>query len=81
MTPNTSILPAICQQKSTLPAALEGDRLLTFAEVAEITRYSRVHIRRLIRDGKFPAPVRLGAGKFLWRPDTIRALLHGEAVQ
>lgn len=45
--------------------------------------YSSVQIWRLVREGKFPKPVKIGAGRNLW-PDTvideyIRSLMQEDA--
>ena len=39
---------------------MNGQRLVTMRELVERVPFSRVHIYRLIRDGKFPAPIKLG---------------------
>lgn len=38
-------------------------RILTIKEVCELMRYSRVHLYRLERDGKFIRRVQIGAGR------------------
>jgi prophage regulatory protein len=43
-----------------------NDRLITLSEVTKIVPYHPVHIYRLIRQGKFPAQVRLGANRVAW---------------
>jgi predicted DNA-binding transcriptional regulator AlpA len=59
-----------------------ADDLLTMREVCAITRYSRPSIYRLIREAKFPHPLKLGAAKIVfnaaevaeWRKSRPRAL-------
>jgi predicted DNA-binding transcriptional regulator AlpA len=41
------------------------DQLITFNEVVRRVPYSKVHIYRLVKRGKFPAPHKLGA-KTVW---------------
>jgi prophage regulatory protein len=61
------------------------DDLLTMREVCDITRYSRPSIYRLIREGKFPHPLKLGGSKIAfnaaevdeWRKSRPRALGGG----
>jgi prophage regulatory protein len=45
------------------PDRFEQWRILTIKEVCEILRYSRVHIYRLERAGKFISRVQIGAGR------------------
>lgn len=42
-------------------------RLLTIKEVCALTRYTPQHIYRLMRAGKFPQRVRIGANRVGWR--------------
>ena len=55
----------------------ERERLLTTSQLAELygLPYSRCHLWRLARVGKFPAPVRLGANRIAYRESEIRAWL------
>ena len=41
-------------------------RLLRINAVAESVEYHPVHVRRLIKAGKFPAPIRLGENRVAW---------------
>ena len=45
------------------PDRFEKWRILTIKEVCAILRYSRVHIYRLERAGKFISRVQIGAGR------------------
>ena len=38
--------------------------------------YSRAHIWRLVRDGKFPRPVKLGVGRNAWLDEEITAWIE-----
>lgn len=52
-------------------------RVLTFDGLSErkgIT-YSREHIRRLVKDGKFPNPIRIGTRSIAWDEAEIDAWL------
>ena len=54
------------------PVLLSRDDLRTFFGV----RYSRTHLWRLVRDGKFPAPVAFGpepAARKAWRREVVEA--------
>ncbi len=46
-------------------------RLLSMAMVVERTTYSRPSIYRLIAQGRFPAPLKLGGTKIAFREDEI----------
>lgn len=42
-------------------------RLLSRDDLAQLgIRYSRIHLHRLVLAGKFPKPVKLGAGRNAW---------------
>jgi len=53
------------------------DRLLTTRQLAELygVPYSRGHLWRLTRAGKFPPPLRIGANRIAYRETEIRAWL------
>ena len=40
-----------------------GKRLLSYRDVQERVLFSDEHIRRLVKAGRFPPPVKLGLGK------------------
>lgn len=47
-------------------------RVLIFDELVERgIRYSRHHLRRKVRDGSFPAPIRLGDHRIAWHEEAI----------
>lgn len=50
-----------------------ADFLLRRKEVERIAGISRASIYRLIRAGKFPAPVSLGTGAVRWRQSSVIA--------
>lgn len=53
------------------------DRLLSIAEVGEITSYSRASIYRQVAKGCFPAPLKLrDAGRIAWRSSDLNAWLQ-----
>lgn len=41
-----------------VPSAVSSDRLLTYEEVCAVLQTSQATLRRYVRDGKFPAPVK-----------------------
>lgn len=50
------------------------ERLLTMKELVDLyVRYSRSHIMRLIDEGKFPKPMRLGNARIAWPISVIEA--------
>ncbi len=51
----------------------ETPRLLRLAEVLDRVGYRKSSIYALAREGKFPAPVRLGARAVAWRESDIAA--------
>ena len=48
-------------------------RILTMKQVSEYTSYTPAHIYRLIRAGKFPAPIRMGLNRIGFRLADIEA--------
>ena len=52
------------------------DRLLRRREVEEITGLSRSSIYRLMQDGQFPRPVKVGSAAVRWRASDITAWLE-----
>ena len=54
------------------PNQAELDRLLKLSEVRTIVPYSNASIYRMIADGDFPAPLKLGKNRSAWRLSDIR---------
>lgn len=52
-----------------------NDRLLTRHEVEARTALSRASIYRLMRDGSFPEPIRIGERAVCWRASELEAWL------
>jgi prophage regulatory protein len=51
----------------------QTDSLLRRKQVEELAAISRASIYRLIKAGKFPAPVALGTGSVRWRLSDVTA--------
>ncbi len=56
------------------------DKLLRRREVEDITSVSRSSIYRLIQNGEFPRPVRIGPAAVRWRASDITAWLESRPV-
>ena len=56
------------------------DRLLRRRQVEEITGLSRSSIYRLMQDGEFPRPVKVGPAAVRWRASGITAWLESRPV-
>ena len=56
------------------------DRLLRRRQVEEITELSRSSIYRLMQDGEFPRPVKVGPAAVRWRASDITAWLESRPV-
>ncbi len=56
------------------------DRLLRRREVEEITAMSRSSIYRLMQEGEFPRPVRVGSAAVRWREGDITVWLESRPV-
>ena len=55
----------------------EHDRLLTLHEVQDKCRLSRSTIYRLMREGRFPLPIRVGPRAVRWLESEIDEYLAG----
>ena len=56
------------------------DRLLRRRQVEEITGLSRSSIYRLMQDGEFPRPVKVGPAAVRWRSSDIKVWLESRPV-
>ena len=56
------------------------DRLLRRRQVEKITGLSRSSIYRLMQDGEFPRPVKVGPAAVRWRASDITAWLESRPV-
>ncbi len=56
------------------------DRLLRRREVEKITAMSRSSIYRLMQEGEFPRPVRVGSAAVRWREGDITVWLESRPV-
>ena len=54
---------------------IEYDRLLTREEVQDRCRISRSTIYRLMREGRFPSPIRVGDRAVRWKESEINKYL------
>ena len=50
-------------------------QMLGSAQVAKIINFSPVHLRRLVRSGRFPAPRLIGGRKLAWPISEIKAFI------
>lgn len=55
---------------------MELDRMLRIAEILQITGVSAATIWRWVKDGIYPAPVKLGPNSVGWRESAIREWLE-----
>ncbi len=58
------------------PSDFMASRIVRRAEVLRVTGLSRATIYRLIGQGLFPSPVKLGPGSVGWRESEIRDWLR-----
>lgn len=56
---------------------METERLLSMAEVAKICGLSKVTLWRMRKEGRFPAPLELGAKTLRWRESAVLAWIEG----
>ncbi len=55
-------------------------RLLRISEVVKTTGMGRSTVYRLVKENKFPRPVRLGARSSAWREDEVQAWMDSLPV-
>ncbi len=48
------------------------DRLLSTKQVVECIGFSRVYIWRLVKENRFPAPIKIGKTRNAWRESEIQ---------
>jgi predicted DNA-binding transcriptional regulator AlpA len=58
----------------------EIDRLLTIEDVKKIIPYSNASLYRMISEGEFPAPLKLGGSRSAWRSSEIRAWIDSRPI-
>ena len=58
-----------------LPEQFARDPILSTAQIAKIVGTSSVHLRRLVKTGKFPPPIKIGYRKLGWRLSTIESYI------
>lgn len=69
-----------------MSAIAAGDRLLTRAEVERRTGIGRSALYRAMREGRFPAPLRVGPSSVRWPASEIEAWIaslprsHGDGI-
>jgi prophage regulatory protein len=56
-------------------------QLLRINAVAERVKFHPVHVRRLIKAGKFPAPIRLGENRVAWIETEINEWLETKRME
>ena len=57
-----------------------GDRLLRRREVEKITGLGRSSIYRLMQEGDFPRPVKVGPSAVRWRESEVNAWVESRPV-
>lgn len=65
---------------STADDAARAPRLLSMREVVRLTTYARPSIYRLIRQGRFPMPLKLGETKIAFRAEDVEAWLASRQI-
>ena len=60
---------------------MNGQRLVTMRELIKRVPFSRVHVYRLIRDGKFPAPIKLGDRRVAWLEHEIESWIAARVTE
>ncbi|MBK8454113.1 MAG: AlpA family phage regulatory protein [Thiofilum sp.] len=73
-------VPETLAPESTAPAPLFEDRLLRLAEVCHKVGLGKSTIYTMIREGRFPKPVKYSAKINTWRLSEINAYINGEFV-
>ena len=82
LTPPSTLIPTGTSRRPEVGEEVKkmGDRLLRRREVERITGLSRSSVYRLMQDGEFPRPVRVGPAAVRWRESDITAWLESRPV-
>ena len=57
------------------------ERLLSYQHLAEVgILFSRVHLRRMVKKGLFPAPVRISPNRISWRINDIKSWVRTRPI-
>lgn len=59
-------------EKTTATVSLPETGFIRQKQLAAIIPFSRTTLWRKVRDGKFPAPIRLSAGITAWKVELVR---------
>jgi prophage regulatory protein len=54
------------------------ERSLRLTEVQQLVPYSKMHIDRLEKEGRFPKRIRLGENRVVWRLSEVMAWLDAK---
>ena len=64
--------PASTGPVPTYVAPPQLERLLTVQQVQLATSFSRTTIYRMVADGTFPEPMKIGKARIAWRSSAVR---------
>jgi prophage regulatory protein len=57
------------------------ERSLRLAEVQQLVPYSKMHIDRLEKEGRFPKRIHLGVGRVVWLQSEVMAWLQSKRAE
>ena len=57
------------------------ERSLRLAELQQLVPYSKMHIDRLEKDGRFPKRIHPGAGRVVWLQSEVMAWLQSKRAE
>lgn len=60
---------------------MNGQRLVTMRELIKRVPFSRGHVYRLIHDGKFPAPIKLGDRRVAWLKHEVESWIAARIAE
>lgn len=69
------------KMRRALELAGDGERLISMRTVIAMTSWSRASIYRLVEEGKFPKPRRLGANRIAFRESEIQAYVASRELR
>lgn len=55
-------------------------KLISTKQVEELVSVKRDTIRKMVREGTFPPPIRISSRKNVWREDVIRAWIEEQTA-
>jgi prophage regulatory protein len=74
-------MPVEAASRAPIILAAKPKRLIALAEVIDRTSLSRTSLWRKVKNGEFPPPVRISAGRKAWLEDSVNAWIDARVAE